>query len=165
MIKTAMDFYSQLYTPDPSDQQATDQPLCHLISITPLQQQDNEGLLAPLDEDTLDGMLKHTPKFRSPGKDGLPFELYPILLAHSDICTLFLSVVNDVLAHGLFPTTWLEMIMILLFKKGDASLLTNWRPLSLINSDAKLFTKLLTNCLCPLLPQLIHPGQTGFMKG
>jgi hypothetical protein len=165
MIQTATDFYSWLYTPDPSDQQATDQLLCHLTSITPLQQQDNEGLLAPLDEDTLDRMLKHTPKFRSPGKDGLPFELYPILLAHSDIRALFLSVVNDALAHGLFPTTWLETIMILLFKKGDASLLANWRPLSLINSDAKLFTKLLTNRLRPLLPQLIHPGQTGFMKG
>ena len=55
--------------------------------------------------------------------------------------------------------------MILLYKKGDASDLANWRPLSLINSDAKLFTKLLTNRLRPLLPQLIHPGQTGFMKG
>ena len=34
--------------------------------------------------------------------------------------------------------------MILLFKKGDAADLGNWRPLSLINADAKLFTKIIT---------------------
>ena len=54
-----------------------------------------------------------------------------------------MDVVNEALEQGVFPDTWHETIMILLFKKGDASNLANWRPLSLINSDAKLFT----NCL------------------
>jgi hypothetical protein len=51
-----------------------------------------------------------------------------------------------------------------LFKKGDPELLKNWwRPLSLINADAKLFTKLLANRFYKVLHLLINPYQTGFM--
>jgi hypothetical protein len=53
--------------------------------------------------------------------------------------------------------------MVLLFKKGDPQLLVNWRPLSLINSDAKLFTKLIANRMNKVLPKLINPYQTGFL--
>ena len=163
--KTCNHFCRARYTAEPFDPNATSFLTNNLTHTTPLSPQDNTKLTNPLDNITLDTMLKHTPKRRSPGKDGLPFELYPTLLAHPEIRALFTGVVNDALAYGIFPTTWRETIMILLFKKGDASELSNWRPLSLINADAKLFTKLLTNRLRPLLPQLIHPGQTGFMKG
>jgi Reverse transcriptase (RNA-dependent DNA polymerase)/zinc-binding in reverse transcriptase/Endonuclease/Exonuclease/phosphatase family len=165
MIDIATSFYTKLYTPQPSCLLATQYLTNNLNHSTPLQQQDNTSLLLPLTSNTLDTMLTFTPKRRSPGKDGLPFEIYPQLLAHPEIRDLFLDVVNEALEQGVFPDTWHETIMILLFKKGDASNLANWRPLSLINSDAKLFTKLLTNRLRPLLPQLIHPSQTGFMKG
>lgn len=53
--------------------------------------------------------------------------------------------------------------MVLLFKKGDPTLLSNWRPLSLINADAKLYTKLLANRFNLVLPSLINRYQTGFM--
>jgi hypothetical protein len=53
--------------------------------------------------------------------------------------------------------------MVLSFKKGDPLLLANWRPLCLINSDAKLFTKLLANRFNRVLPKLINPYQTGFL--
>ena len=53
--------------------------------------------------------------------------------------------------------------MVLLFKKGDPLLLANWRPLSLINTNAKLFTKLLANRFNSVLPGLVIPCQTGFL--
>ncbi|KAG2188173.1 hypothetical protein INT44_000925 [Umbelopsis vinacea] len=54
--------------------------------------------------------------------------------------------------------------MTLLFKKGDAAQLSNWRPLSLINTDAKLFTKMISNRLRDHLPKMITQYQTGFIK-
>jgi hypothetical protein len=48
-------------------------------------------------------------------------------------------------------------------QEGGTLLLKNWRPLSLINSDAKLFTRLLANRFNVVLPSLINPYQTGFM--
>lgn len=53
--------------------------------------------------------------------------------------------------------------MVLLFKKGDPLQLKNWRLLSLINTDAKLFTKLLTNQLKTLANRIINPYQSGFL--
>ncbi|KAK4509867.1 uncharacterized protein ATC70_007171 [Mucor velutinosus] len=109
------------------------------------------------------GLLDHTPKNRSPGLDGLPFEIYRYLCdKFPPVLLLLQQVLTDAL-RGIFPDSWKQARMVLLFKKGDPELLKNWRPLSLINSDAKLFTKLLANRFKRVLSQLITPYQTGFM--
>jgi hypothetical protein len=64
---------------------------------------------------------------------------------------------------GTYPTSWQQTRMVLLFKKGDPLQLKNWRPLSLINNDAKLFTKLITNRIKNMTNKLINPYQTGFL--
>ena len=53
--------------------------------------------------------------------------------------------------------------MVLLFKKCDPLSLKNGRPLSLINTDAKLFTKMLTNRIKYITNRIINPYQSGFM--
>jgi hypothetical protein len=55
--------------------------------------------------------------------------------------------------------------MILLYKKGDPSRLARGRPLSLINSDAKIFTKILTLRIQHHMRTLTGSYQTGFMAG
>ena len=50
-------------------------------------------------------------------------------------------------------------------QEGNPEQLKNWRPLSLINTDAKIFTKWLANRLRPLIGKLIHPMQKGFIPG
>jgi hypothetical protein len=54
--------------------------------------------------------------------------------------------------------------MILLFKMDNPGLLKNWRALSLINSDANPFTKIVADRMQPLLQRLISPIQTGFIR-
>ena len=41
---------------------------------------------------------------------------------------------------------------------------SNFRPISLLNLDCKILTKVLALCLQQVLPNIIHPNQTGFMK-
>ncbi|KAG1534445.1 hypothetical protein G6F51_012093 [Rhizopus arrhizus] len=55
--------------------------------------------------------------------------------------------------------------MTLLSKKDDLTSLKNWRPISLINTDAKVFTRLLNARLMPHLNRLISLQQLGFMPG
>jgi hypothetical protein len=55
--------------------------------------------------------------------------------------------------------------MCLLPKKGDLRDLRNWRPISLINCDAKVFTRLLNARLKPVLSTRISSQQLGFMPG
>ncbi|WVZ63856.1 LOW QUALITY PROTEIN: hypothetical protein U9M48_013454 [Paspalum notatum var. saurae] len=53
----------------------------------------------------------------------------------------------------------------LLPKKGDAVLVKDCRPISLIHSFAKLVTKILANRLAPLLPDLVSNNQSAFVRG
>ena len=52
----------------------------------------------------------------------------------------------------------------LLFKKGDRTLLKNWRPVTLLNTDYKILTKALANRLHQVLPLIVNSDQTACIK-
>jgi hypothetical protein len=54
--------------------------------------------------------------------------------------------------------------IVLLPKKEDALQITDYRPISLIHSFAKIFSKLLANRLAPLLNSLVSNCQSAFIK-
>ena len=56
---------------------------------------------------------------------------------------------------------------ITLIPKGDESLseLKNWRPISLLNIDYKILSKVLARRMEKVLPKLVHSDQTGFVNG
>ena len=54
--------------------------------------------------------------------------------------------------------------IVLLPKKEDALQITDYRPISLIHSFAKIFSKLLANRLAPLLHSLVSNCQSAFIK-
>ena len=43
--------------------------------------------------------------------------------------------------------------------------LKNWRPISLFSIDYKIVTKCIASRLKQVLPSLVHPDQTGYLKG
>ena len=47
----------------------------------------------------------------------------------------------------------------------NLTLLKNWRPITLLNSDYKIAAKAIANRLQNVLPNLINSDQTGFPKG
>lgn len=53
----------------------------------------------------------------------------------------------------------------MLFKKEDRTLLTNWRPITLLTTDYKILTKALANRLQKLWPCIVHSDQTASVKG
>lgn len=72
------------------------------------------------------------------------------------------KVYNNALKHGIIPKSWQQACIILLPKKGDLSDLSNWRPISLINTDCKMFTRLLNSRFMGVASQLINKFQAGF---
>ena len=62
------------------------------------------------------------------------------------------------------PTSWKISLTILLYKKGDPSILTNYRPIALANTIYKLFTSTLTLILSAYgeRHQILHDSQEGF---
>lgn len=163
IITEAQAFYRQLYTPESIDLEDMEHLLSSIPSEIKLSMDAASDLLEkPSRLDLLD-LIARTPLGKSPGLDGLPFEVYRHLAPRSlAFCSLLLQIIHQAI-NGAFPRSWFDTRMVLLYKKGDPELLTNWRPLSLINADAKLFTKLIANRINHVLPRLINPYQTGFM--
>ena len=52
-----------------------------------------------------------------------------------------------------------EAIVKLLHKKSDFKNLKNWRPISLLNTDYKILSKIIVNRLTPLFEKHILPQQ------
>ena len=59
-----------------------------------------------------------------------------------------------------------QAIISLIPKSGkDLTNIKNWRPISLLNTDYKILTKILANRIKKYLPKLISTDQTGFVPG
>ena len=58
-------------------------------------------------------------------------------------------------------------VITLIIPKDESDLvdLQNWRPITLLNNDYKIASKALARRIETILPKLIHPDQTGFIKG
>lgn len=165
LCRIGRQFYCNLYTPDPVDDASIAAILSSLPDSARIKEEDHAALLAPISPDEISNVLDMTPLDRAPGMDGFPFELYDFLLADERLMDLLCRIMNAALQEASIPASWQQTCMILLYKKGPPSSLGNWRPLSLINTDAKLFTKIITIRLQRHLDTLIGPRQTGFVPG
>ena len=59
-----------------------------------------------------------------------------------------------------------QAVITLIEKKGkNRNYLENWRPISLINVDAKIASKVIATRVIKVLPEIIHCNQTGYVKG
>ncbi|KAG1305043.1 hypothetical protein G6F64_008697 [Rhizopus arrhizus] len=146
MLDAAASFYGSLYSPELIDQSAS-------------------SLLRPFSLSGLLVAVRRCPHQSSPGSDGLPYALLSVILQIPECQSIAVEVFNDALSLEIFPPSWFDTCLSLLPKKGDLSDLRNWRPISLINTDAKVFTRLLNGRLLPTVSSLITPFQTGFMRG
>ena len=52
-----------------------------------------------------------------------------------------------------------------IFKKKDPTDIHNYRPITVLNTDYKIFTKALSLKLTEVAPTIIHQDQAGFMPG
>jgi hypothetical protein len=100
---------------------------------------------------------------KSPGSDGLPAEFYKEFFPN--IGPLFINIANAQIAQPLSPSQRLGVITLLPKKDSDRSLLSNWRPVSLLNTDYKILSKTLVNRLKSLANRFISSNQNSAVPG
>ena len=104
------------------------------------------------------------PNDKTPGSDGLPAEFYKTFWP--EIKTLVCSVYSECFKNGVLSPSMRRGIITLLPKKDkDQLFLKNWRPISLLNTDYKILTKVLASRLKKVLPHIINEDQSGFISG
>ncbi|KAJ8361956.1 hypothetical protein AAFF_G00409110 [Aldrovandia affinis] len=124
---------------------------------------DGGSLEADLTLKDVTDALQSFKKGKAPGLDGLPLEFY---LTFWDIVGPDLTFVfGEFDGVGRLPDSFRTGVVTLIFKKGDATDLKNWRPITLLNVDFKLFSKVLALRMRVVLPDLIHPDQSCAVPG
>ena len=109
-------------------------------------------------------VLQSFQKNKTPGNDGLTIEFYSAFW--SLIGKPLVDCVNYSYEFGELSNSQKQAIITLIEKKGkDERLIKNWRPISLINVDAKIISKVLAKRLEKVLPKIIHSNQNAFVKG
>lgn len=84
------------------------------------------------------------------------------MLLYPHIATLFEAAISN----NSFPPDMLRAYVVTLPKPGkDPNIPANFRPISLLNSDIKLYAKLTVNLFMHIIPQLVQPDQMGFTLG
>lgn len=104
----------------------------------------NRDLMNAVTEDELFHSIKTSQSKKSPGVDGLTKCFY--LKCWNIIKTELVYVVNDVL-NGKMCKEFIEGVIILIRKKGNSNDIQNYRPITLLNFDYKLVSRILKNRL------------------
>jgi hypothetical protein len=156
-------FYRELYTTQPISTPDVEQLISTILPEDRISISVHDLLQRPFTMSEISEGTNRCPNKSSPGKDGLPYEILSLLLTHVATAQLALQIYNDALQLAIFPASWCSTCVCLLPKKGDLKELRNWRPISLINTDAKVFTRLLNARLMPQFANKISRQQLGFM--
>uniref|UniRef100_A0A8C5QLK7 Reverse transcriptase domain-containing protein n=1 Tax=Leptobrachium leishanense TaxID=445787 RepID=A0A8C5QLK7_9ANUR len=161
-------YYTALYDHSP-DHTHTNRVLMQEIdsyltraSLPRLPESRMETLIEAITEEEIGKALGYMKPHKAPGPDGFTYHFYKSFAA--ELIPRLLLTFNDMLTGGIPPAESLMASIVLLPKPGrDPQLVENYRPISLINTDLKLFTKILSLRLDRLLGSLIHPDQVGFI--
>ena len=112
----------------------------------------------------LDKGLKNFNNNKSPGSDGLSSEFYSHFW--DKIKPILFKLYEEAISRGsLSPSQRMGIIILIPKPDKDHSQLKNWRPITLLNIDYKLFTHIIKNRINKAIPQIITKQQTGFQKG
>ena len=93
-------------------------------------------------EDELTAALTQFKNNKSPGTDGLTMKFcktFRHILAKD-----FTEMTNEVLRRKILTKTQRQALLISIYKRDRADL-SNWRSISLLNTDYKIITKVMTN--------------------
>ena len=157
-------YYDDLYNSTTTETQESFETFIENLEIPKLDDKERDELDGPLTYEECKKSLEAFQNGKSPGVDGLTVEFYKHFF---DLIGLdLLASLNRAYELGRLSISQRRGIITLLPKEdADLMLLQNWRPITLLNVDYKIASKAIAMRIEPRLPNLVHPDQTGFVKG
>ena len=151
------DFYQKLYT----SQNITEKAIqVYLKDFNPpkIQQETINETNFFISEEEIKIAISDLNKNKSPGDDGITAEFYKKF--HLELTPIFAEVYNNIFNKEKLTKSMKRGIVTLIFKnKGSPNNLKFWQPISLLNIDYKILTKILTKKIYKYVNDLVNPFQ------
>lgn len=160
--KTFVEHFKDLYQPKDSADMVECYKFLQDLDLPQLTQSEAQQMSQPITLVELYAALKTAKKGKSPGPDGIPPE---IILHFWDILgPIMHAAINMAIQNGHFEKQMNTALISLIPKKGkDHTKCFNFRPISLINSDLKVYARVLAIRLEKYIGKLVHSDQSGFI--
>ena len=121
--------------------------------------------------------MKDTADDKAAGLDGIPAELWKLLHQqhksakegeedeYCNIAVVLATVFGDIAANRRTDGTSFNGGWMCPIYKKEADNVANYRPITVINTDYKIFTKAMATRFTEIAPTIIHQDQAGFIRG
>ncbi|KAJ0169577.1 hypothetical protein K1T71_013710 [Dendrolimus kikuchii] len=111
---------------------------------------------------TVEVFLKQLDKDKGAGSDGIP----PVFWnsCYKSLAPPLCAIFNRSLREGVFPSKWKSAHIIPIHKKGSKAHIENYRGISILNTVAKVFERIVYKDLYPIISFSLPDRQHGFLK-
>ena len=159
MTREVRDFYTALFSAKAMSRESQG------LFLDGLPQVDDPGdaLGAPITVEEIRKAIQTASENSSPGKDGLGYGFYKAF--EPLIVPILYEVYEEIFRTRSCPYGFQDALIRLIPKKPDPLSVDDWRPISLLNCDYKILTKILAGRLQGVLGDIVGPHQTCSIRG
>ena len=147
------DYYKQLYANKMDNLEEMDKFL-EKHNLPRLNQEETENTNRPITSAEIETVIKNLPTNKSPGPDGSTGEFYQTF--REELIPILLKLFQNIAEGRTLPNSFYEATVTLIPKPDKDVTQKNYRPVSLMNTDAKILNKTLANRIQQHIKRIRH---------